>query len=405
MRIAILNMVPYGSTGKIMLQIAAEARRVGHTVKTYSPVRYFKGKNDEMPAIEEHTYFGSRKAAFFHYYAGTLLGRNGMHSRGATRELIKALERFQPDVIHLHNLHGFCINFPLLFGYIKKNNIKVIWTLHDCWAFTGHCPHFVIAKCEKWKTGCHHCPQPRIYPKMHLDTSKKMYRLKKEWFGGVADMTLVTPSRWLADLVAQSFLKQYPIKVIPNGIDLSLFQPTESNFRQKYSLEDKKIVLGVSFGWGYRKGLDVFLELAKRLPADYQIILVGTDAATDAKLPQNILSIHRTENQTELAEIYTAADVFVNPTREDTYPTVNIEALACGTPVLTFKTGGAPEMLDETCGTAVAVDDVNALEGEIRRFCEERPYETTALFVRAKAFDKYARFAEYVTLYGEVSAE
>lgn len=402
MRIASLNMVHNGSTGKIMLQIADMARDRGHLVKTYTPVKFSRKKKTMLPDIQNHLFWGSRSEACVHYYAGAILGKNGMFSSKGTKQLIRDLEEFKPDIIHLHNLHSFCINFQMLFEYIKKNNIKVIWTLHDCWTFTGHCPHFVLAKCDKWKTGCHHCPQPRVYPKMYLDTSKKMYELKKEWFCGVENMTIVTPSQWLADLVKQSFLKDYPVKVINNGIDLSVFKPIESDFREKYGLVNKKIVLGVSFGWGYRKGLDVFVELAKRLSDDYIIVLVGTDANTDSALPENIISIHRTDNQTELAKIYTAADVFVNPTREEVFGLVNVEALACETPVVTFKTGGSPECIDENCGSVVEVDDVDAMEKEIIRICEEKPYSNSACLERAKTFDMNDRFNEYVELYGEV---
>ena len=399
MRVAILNMIPNGSTGKIMMQIASKARSHGHTVRTYTPVRFFKGKKEDLPKIDNHFFWGSRWEAFVHYYAGTILGKNGMFSQRGTKQLIKDLESFNPDIIHLHNLHSFCINLPMLFSYIKKNRIRVIWTLHDCWTFTGHCPYFVVAKCDRWKTGCHHCPQPRVYPKMYLDTSKKMYELKKKWFCGIEDMTIVTPSYWLSDLAKQSFLKEYPVKVIHNGIDLSVFKPTDGSFREKYNLENKRIVLGVAFGWGYRKGLDVFLELAKRLKDDYRIVLVGTDAATDAILPENIISIHRTDNQTELAKIYAAADVFAMPTREENYPTVNMEAIACGTPVVTFRTGGSPEIPDESCGSVVDVDDIDAMEKEIVRVCEDKPYTRLACLERAKMFNMNDRFEEYVELY------
>ena len=213
------------------------------------------------------------------------------------------------------------------------------------------------------------------------------------------DLTIITPSQWLADQVKMSFLKDYPVKVINNGIDLSVFKPTESDFRDRYGFVDKKIVLGVAFGWGHRKGLDVFIELSKRLPEDYRIVLVGTDDNVDKQLPANIVSIHRTQNQTELAEIYTAADVFANPTREEVLGLVNIESLACGTPVVTFKTGGSPECIDETCGSVVPCDDVDAVEMEIRRICEEKPYSIEACLARAKSFDMNEKFKEYVDLY------
>ena len=399
MRIAILNMVHNGSTGKIMFQIATTARESGHSVKTYSPIRFLRGKKINLPDIPSHFFWGSRFESFIHYYAGTLLGANGLFSQNGTRKLIRDLNEFKPDIIHLHNLHAYCINLPMLFRYIKRNDIRVIWTLHDCWTFTGHCPHFVIAGCDRWKSGCHHCPQPRIYPKMYLDTSKMMFGLKKKWFSGIKNMTIVTPSHWLADLVKQSFLKDYPVEIIGNGIDLSVFKPTDSDFKSKYNLEDKKIVLGVSFGWGYRKGLDVFVELARRLSEDYKIVLVGTDPATDATLPNNILSINRTDNQTELAKIYTAADVFVIPTREDTYPTVNMEAIACGTPVLTFRTGGSPDIIDSTCGSVVEVNDVDATESEIVRICTGLEYTKEKCLEKAKSFNMTDRFEEYIKLY------
>ena len=216
------------------------------------------------------------------------------------------------------------------------------------------------------------------------------------------DLTIITPSQWLANLVKYSFLKDYPVKVINNGIDLSVFKPTENSFREKNGLTGKKIVLGVAFGWGVRKGLDAFIELEKRLPDDYQIVLVGTDDNVDKRLPAKIISIHHTQNQKELAEIYTAADVFANPTREENYPTVNMESIACGTPVVTFRTGGSPEILDETCGSAVDCDDVDALEIEIRRICEEKPYSVEACLAWSKNFDKNSRFEEYMKLYKEV---
>lgn len=213
-------------------------------------------------------------------------------------------------------------------------------------------------------------------------------------------MTLVTPSEWLAGLVKQSFLKDYPIRVINNGIDLEVFKPTPSNFRETYGCGDKKIALGVAFGWGARKGLDVFLDLAKRLDSErYQIVLVGTDENVDKQLPNTVISIHRTQNQTELAKIYTAADVFVNPTREENYPTVNMEALACGTPVLTFQTGGSPEILDVTCGSVVPKNDIDALYREIIRICETAPYSIEACLKKAKQFDKNEKFQEYIDLY------
>lgn len=334
-----------------------------------------------------------------HHYISKYTGSERFGSYFGTKQLIKKIKEYKPDIIHLHNIHGRYINIPLLFKYIKKSKIKVVWTLHDCWAFTGHCPHFVYQNCYKWKTGCYNCPRFKEYPETIFDDSKKMYRLKKKWFTGVDNLTIVTPSKWLGDLVKQSFLSEYPVKVINNGIDLSVFKPTESDFREKYNLENKFILLGVAFGWGVKKGLDVFVELSKKLDDRFQIVLVGTNDEVDKQLPENIISIHRTNNQQELAEIYTAADLFVNTTREENYPTVNMESLACSTPIITFDTGGSPEIIDKTCGVVVPKDDLEALYNEIIEISKENPYSKGNCLKKAEDFNMNDRFEEYIKLY------
>lgn len=401
MKIAEINMLHFGSTGKIMFGIAESIREHGHDAATFSPRYYHYGVKAELPAIKEHRYFGNRTENMLHLRLSQLTGFHGCFSFFGILDLLRMLDEFEPDVVHLHNLHNWTINLPLLFRYIKRRNLPVVWTLHDCWSFTGQCPHFVVAKCDKWRTGCYHCPQIGEYPKSFVDNTRLMYRLKKKWFTGIEKMTLVTPSEWLAGLVRESFLKDYEARIIHNGLDLSVFKPMESDFRQKYHIEDKKIVLGVAFGWGVRKGLDVFCRLAETLGDQYQIVLVGTNEMVDKKLPANIISIHRTNNQQELALIYSAADVFANPTREEMFGMVNIEALACGTPVITFETGGSPESIDETCGSVVPCDDVEAMGREIRRVCEEKPFTREACIRRAAEFDMRKKFGEYVELYRE----
>ena len=331
-----------------------------------------------------------------------ILGNYGFNSRRATDRMIEALEKFKPDIVHLHNIHGHDCDLESLFAYFKEKKTKLVWTFHDCWAFTGYCTHFDMIKCGKWQTQCAQCPQKRTYS-CFFDQSTNLFERKKELFGGL-DLTIVTPSRWLAGLVEQSFLKAYPVCVIHNGINLNIFKPSLGEFRQRHGLNGKNIVLGVAFDWGDRKGLDAFIELARRLPDDYQIVLVGTDDETDKRIPANIISIHRTQNQEELAELYSAADVFVNPTREENYPTVNMEAIACGTPVLTFRTGGSPEMLDDTCGSVVDRDDVDALEKEIIRICTDKPYSEEQCINKAKEFDANERFKEYLSTYERINA-
>ncbi len=394
-----INSFNMGSTGKIMIQISDLARAEGYRVYDCYPY----SRQNLKKEVQNSILIGNRIFRNLHLKLAQITGFNGCFSYFSTKNFIRKLKKINPDIIHLHNLHNCYINLPLLFKYIKKNNIKTVWTLHDCWALTGQCPHFVMAKCEKWKTGCHNCPSYKEYPSAYVDRTKKMWKLKKKWFTGVNDMTLVTPSQWLADLVKESYLKEYPVKVINNGIDLSVFKPTESDFRKKYQCEDKFIILGVSFIWGVKKGLDVFIELSKRLSDKYQIVLVGTNEEVDKQLPKNIISIHQTANQTELAEIYTAADVFVNPTREEVLGLVNIEALACETPVITFKTGGSPECIDEKCGFVVECDDIDGMEKCIRTICHNSPFDSKSCVDCANKFEANSKSREYIDVYKSIS--
>ena len=398
MKIVQINSVPSGSTGRIMLNIAETVRENGGVAYTFSENR----KVNNLP--ETHRAFGYRLENLFHRGFSMITGISGMGSVIGTRKLLRQLDDLAPDVLHLHNLHGWYINIPMLFNYIRKKKIKTVWTLHDCWAFTAQCSHFTMEKCDKWKTGCFDCPRYKLYPYTWVDRTRQMYKLKKAWLTGVENMTIVTPSAWLADLVKQSFLKDYPVKVINNGINLSIFQPTPSDFRERYKLTDKKVILGVASGWSYRKGLDVFIELFHRLDPDiYKIVLVGTDDKIDKQLPEGIISIHRTQNQRELAQIYTAADVFVTPTREENFPTVNMEAIACGTPVVTFDTGGSSEAITPNTGLVVGTEN-NMLEitRQVMRVCEEQPFLVADCVNRAQEYDAKKKFFAYYKLYCQV---
>lgn len=280
-----------------------------------------------------------------------LFDNEGLNARYETEKFIEFANNYNPDVLWLHNLHGYYINIEILFDWIKSRpQMQVRWTLHDCWAFTGHCTYFSIAACEKWKTGCYRCPQKRCYPTGLLkDNSEQNYIRKKAAFTGVKNMTLITPSRWLAELVKQSFLGDYPIEIQYNTIDLNVFKPMPSDFREKFGLTDKKIVLGVASVWNERKGLSDFVRLSEMLDSRYVIVLVGVKKAQAKSMPRGIIAIPRMNNTRELAEIYTASDVFVNLTYEDNYPTVNLESQACGTPCLTYRTGGSVESVTPDC--------------------------------------------------------
>ena len=399
MKIISINLCNTSSTGKIARNIGIEAEKQG--IKYYNaypwyPTNQEKRKNDII--------IGNKIGKKMSILLGRMTGFLDCFSFFATINFIYKINKIKPDIIHFHNLHGGYLNLPILFYYIKKKNYKIVWTLHDCWPFTGKCPYFDSIECNKWKEqGCCNCPQLKEYPKIWIDSSKILYSLKKKWFLGIKKLTIVTPSKWLANLVKDSFLKNYYTIVINNGIDLDAFKFTKSNFRKKHNLMGKYIVLGVASPWCRRKGLDIFIKLAKSLDEKYQIILVGTEDSIDKQLPSNIISIHRTNNQVELAKIYSAADLFVNPTREDNYPTVNMEAIACGTPVLTFDTGGSKEMLDKTCGDSVKCDDLSLLIKKIKLICETKKINSSACITKAKEYDMKLKFKEYVNLYNKIN--
>ncbi len=330
-----------------------------------------------------------------------ILGNFGFNSRAATRQMLAALDRLHPDVVHLHNLHSHNCHLGMLLSHLKEKRIKTVWTLHDCWAFTGYCTHFAALGCKKYKAECHDCPARRAYS-WFLDRSHTLHRWKKEATAGL-DLTLVAPSEWMAGVARESFLGAFPVRVIHNGIDLSAFSPTPSDVRERLAPRAKHLLLGVSYDFAvHSKGLDVFCELATRLGEDYLTLLVGVDEKTAVTLPKSIVGLPRTKSKAELASLYTAADLFVNPTREDTFPTVNIEALACGTPVLTFETGGSPEIPDGGSGASVPCDDIDALLHEIRRITEEKPYSPEACRARAGRFACDDKYREYLALYQEV---
>lgn len=360
------------STGRICTDIAEMLTKDGHECK----IAY--GRETVPEKYQPYAVrIGTDWDTKLHGLKARLFDGAGFGSKGTTRRFIDWVKVYDPDVIHLHNIHGYYINIEILFEYLKTCGKPVIWTLHDCWAFTGHCTYFDYVGCDKWKTECGHCPQKGEYPKsVVLDRSNRNYQKKRELFTEMPNMTLVTPSRWLAGLVRQSFLNQYPVEVIPNGIDTSIFKPTESNLRQQYELENKKIILGVASIWDKRKGLNDFIELSKMLDHTYQIIIVGLTKKQIQRMPANILCIERTNSPAELAAWYTAADVFVNPTYEDNYPTTNLEAQSCGTPVITYNTGGSPESVNQQ-GRIVETGNIQQLCNVLSSY-QKHPFHASA---------------------------
>ncbi|MCD7820086.1 MAG: glycosyltransferase [Lachnospiraceae bacterium] len=385
-----INAVTRGSPGSIMFGISDCARKRGYNVITFS-----QNGRSQRKDVNNHYLVGTilEKKLSQHvcYNTGNLDSLNWI----GTYELIHKLKKINPDIIHLHNLHGGYLNLQMLFNYLKSVHIPVIWTLHDCWAFTAQCAYFDIEDCKKWIYGCDKCSQFHLYPSTKSDHTKKLYAKKKEMFSGLNNMTIVTCSEWLGELVKQSYLKNYDLRVINNGIDLTIFKPHCSQVREIYHLENKFIVLCVAFSWGYRKGLDRIERLAEVLDDRFQIMMVGIDKCNVKS--ENIICIPRTDSQSELSDIYASSDVFLNTTREDNFPTVNIEALACGIPVLSYGAGGSAEAFDENSGMIVTDNTVIDILNKLyeNNFSREKCAE------RGKFYDMNIKFQEYVDLYNE----
>lgn len=342
-----INTVCNGSTGNIMGAIQKEAMAQGF--ETFSFYGRRKGYPD-MPCEK----FGSGISFWIHVIVNTLFDMQGSASVYHTKKMVRRLREINPDIIHLHNLHGYYLNLPLLFRYLNDEySGKIFWTFHDCWPITGHCPYFVTAKCEKWKRGCFQCANKKQYPISYgIDNSKDNYIWKKTVFAKLKCLTIICPSKWVKQTVEQSFLKDKDAVVIPNGINQTIFYPrTETAALEKYGIpEDKKIILGVASIWEPRKGLHDFLALAKVLENDYRIVLVGLNKKQKETLPANIIGILRTENQEELAQLYTRADIFINPSWEETFSLVTVEAMACGTPVIAMRSSAVQELVNEVNG-------------------------------------------------------
>lgn len=360
MKVLLINSVcGIGSTGRICTDLAQQFEAAGDEVK----IAY--GRKGTVPEqFQKYAVrIGTDWDCKMHALQTRLFDTHGFGSKHATKKFLQWAEEYKPDLVWLHNIHGYYINVEMLFEWIKKHpEMQVKWTLHDCWAFTGHCSYFTAVKCAQWKNHCSYCSQLRRYPACYAMSSvRRNFARKRAAFTGVPNLTLITPSKWLADLVKQSFLKEYPVEVHYNTIDTTIFKPTPSDFRERYGLQDKNIVLGVANVWEDRKGLFDFYKLAEMLDDHYAIVLVGLSEKQTENLPKNIKGIQRTNSPKELAAIYTAADVFVNPTYEDNYPTVNLEAQACGTRVITYDTGGSKETLYRSDSMSVEVGNIQMI--------------------------------------------
>ena len=385
------------STGRIVLSIAQQLEEHGDAC--------FIGYG--VPEISEESRpfaykIGGKLSRKVHGAIRKLMDMEGYGSILPTFILLKKINQYKPDIIHLHNIHGCYLNHRILFSYIRKHHIPVVWTLHDCWPFTGHCAYYDAAECEQWKTECKNCPQQLNYPVcIGLDGSARNYRRKKALFNMPEQIRFAAPCHWMKQQLEKSFLKKYPAAVIVNGIDTDTFKPAESDLREQWHIGNRKLVLGIASEWDERKGLSYLLEAAKQLGSDYIFAIIGLSESQTAVLPENAMAVPSTHDARVLAMWYSAADCLANPTLEDNMPTVNLEALACGTPVVAFDTGGCAEAIGN-CGCVVPKKDVHAFCQKLTEYCALKADITEQCLYRAKQFQMARMGEQYIKLYEEL---
>ena len=393
-----INSFLIGSTGNIMKGIASAADEMGYK----SFIAYPSSITNNKVLVENPVKIGFRLDRNLHLVRSYISGYNGCYSVYVTNLFISRIKQINPDIIHLHNLHNCYINLEIMFDFLRNSGIPIVWTLHDCWSFTGQCTHYSMINCEKWKKQCYNCPQFTEYPSSRVDKTEIMYQLKRKWFTNIKGMYLVTPSLWLKNEVKQSFLCNYPINVINNGIDLTIFKPTKSDFRLDNNLLDKTILLGVANPWSYKKGLQIFKDLSKKLDDNFVIVLVGLTSDQIAELPEKMIGIRKTDNQNELAKIYTASDYFLNPSFEETMGLVTIEALACGTPVIVSNLTAVPEVVTNKCGIVVNQNTAECFYQTILTL--KNQFLKEDCISQAREFNSVTKYSEYTSLYTQITS-
>lgn len=394
MRVAIIHSCFGGFFPRFYANLYTAIKNYGGSCKLFLP----NTKTNRLAKTQGKQIYGTRLNVPLHRIWYKITGLQDIFSIFDTFILISKLRKYRPDVIHLHIVNDFYINTPLFFSFCNTYRIPIIWTMHDCRAITGRCAYFDEIGCDKWRSGCGKCPQKILYLPTHIDNSKLQWNIRKQVYQKVKNLTIVTPSYWLADIIANSTLKHIPCYVVHNGIAIEEFGTTQSDFlptTKRIILSGKHIVLGIASAWEERKGLNTFLKLANDLPDDYQVVLVGKLPIEETK----IITIPPTQSLSTLVGIYQSADVFVNPTLADNFPTTNIEALAAGTPVVTYRTGGSAEAIDDTSGIAVPKNDYPALRKAILQIVNNKAsYSKKLCQHRAKEFS-LKQYDEYVKLY------
>lgn len=389
-----------GSTGRIVEQIGQYA--ISRKWESYVGFgRSFSSSNSKKIKI------GNEDELMIHGIKTRVLDEHGFGSVNSTKRLLHQIKNISPDLIHLHNLHGYYLNYPILFNYLSSANIPVIWTLHDCWAFTGHCTYFSDINCLKWKTHCDKCPKKRNYPSsIFLDNSYNNFEIKKQVFNKLPNLTIVTVSHWLATMVKESFLSSYPVAVIHNGVNLDDFYPLgwSAKINAKYGFLNRKVLIAVATSWGRNKGWEDYITLSSLLPADYVIVLVGVTQKQKKTLPNHIIGIERTENIQELAALYSHAEIVLNLSYQESFGMSTAEGFACGTPAIVYNATASPELVTKDTGIVVEPRNTNEVVTAIESICAKGKdfYAKNCRLLALDRYNKEDRFNDYFQLYNSM---
>lgn len=394
MKILQINAVyKNASTGRICFELHNYLKDNGcDCVTVYGG---YKGNYDD--AIYTGNNFDHKLHALF----SRITGKIGYFSKFQTKKIIRFIKKYKPDVVHLHNLHANFICIPKLLKFLAKENIPTVITLHDCFFYTGGCMHYTVNNCYKWHNKCNHCRFNNLT--WFFDRTERMFNDKKELFGKIQKLAVIGVSHWIANEASKSpILKDASIiRSIYNGINLSVFQTKDSDFKKKYHLEDTKIILGVASGWSVKKGLNVFLGLADKLKVDEKIVLVGN--TPEKIISDKIIQIPTTNNVEELVDIYNAADVFLQASREETFGNVVAEALACGVPVVTNTSTANPELVNEKCGIVLEEFSIDNIYNAISEVLIKGKAQFECRDYAEHMFDKQESYKKYLNVYKEIT--
>ena len=396
-----------------LLQISIEANvcSIGRIEQQIGDLALQKGWGSYMtysrgyqPGASKAIKIGSMADVYWHVLMTRLFDSHGLHSKASTKKLIKQIIEINPDVIHLHQVHGYFLNIQILFDFLKDFGKPIVWTFHDCWAFTGHCAHFVGADCNKWKTGCNNCPLIHDYPASYSDRSQKNFLLKRDLFTAIPNLHIVTVSRWLENLTRQSFFKECDIRTIYNGINTDIFEPTPSTLKSELKLEGEKILLAAATTWNEQKGLKDYIKLAELLPNDIIIMLVGINNSVNITWPSNIIVRPRTNSSKELAAYYSMADIVLNLSYAETFGLTTVEGLSCGTPGIVYNTTASPELLTKETGEVVEAGDVDGVFAAVNEILSngKRFYSNNCRKRVIENFEMHSQYAKYLDLYKSI---